>query len=443
MLVTRDPSKRRIKPNESILAYNPDIEDDSESDDSDYNPVHLDDEDIELDSEGENKDDADHSKSEQVKKGKKNGKSETNGQQDGSSGDDSDDSDDSSDESDEDEEEVENLELDDFDQAGLDCVTNNTLAKSELLLSNSSHLTTTINGPTSAANTELGAKIDPEEAQKTRLKKILVCCVCLSDVSRNDDEIVECDSCGTMVHELCYGITIDDAESIHSDASSASTEPWFCDPCKAGVKSPASFKILIIAFYSKLLLCQQLCELCPNAGGIYKITSSGRWVHMVCALYTHGISFADTERLRGPVLADIPFNRWGSKACSLCEDERYSLTGVAASCDAGMCKTFFHVTCAQREGLLCAHLDEVDPYIVYCKLHSDRHSAKLRRRNYLALVAKNRMLARTRQNSNSIEDGITNQRTLSKLYSQRKKFIKNYQELGHGSDGERIPLLRT
>ena len=162
---------------------------------------------------------------------------------------------------------------------------------------------------------------------------------------------------------------------------------------------------------------------------------------MVCALYTHGISFADVERLRGPVLTDIQFNRWGAKSCSLCEDERYSATGVCVCCDAGMCKTYFHVTCAQRNGLLCAQIDEVDPFIVYCKLHSDRNAAKLKRRNYLALVAKNRRLAQSAMaenggGGNAIEDGITNQRTLSKLISQRRKFVKNFTEIGRINHGE-------
>ena len=152
---------------------------------------------------------------------------------------------------------------------------------------------------------------------------------------------------------------------------------------------------------------------------------------MVCAFYTHGITFADVEKLRGPSLVNISFNRWGSKCCSLCEDERYCLTGVCVSCDAGMCKTYFHVTCAQRQGLLCAQHDEVDPYIVYCKLHSDRNAAKIKKRNYLALIAKNRILLQSKnlQNSLTIEDSISNHRTLSKLFSQRKKFMKNFYEI--------------
>ena len=59
--------------------------------------------------------------------------------------------------------------------------------------------------------------------------------------SEDDDEIVECDNCGVAVHEGCYGIS--DNQSIASTESSASTEPWYCDACKAGVK-PVSLKTL-------------------------------------------------------------------------------------------------------------------------------------------------------------------------------------------------------
>ena len=52
--------------------------------------------------------------------------------------------------------------------------------------------------------------------------------------SEDDDEIVECDNCGVAVHEGCYGIS--DNQSVASTESSASTEPWYCDACKAGVK---------------------------------------------------------------------------------------------------------------------------------------------------------------------------------------------------------------
>lgn len=36
------------------------------------------------------------------------------------------------------------------------------------------------------------------------------------------------------------------------------------------------------------------------------------------------------------------------KACSLCDDMKYSRTGICIKCDAGLCKTYFHVTCRKN-----------------------------------------------------------------------------------------------
>lgn len=47
-----------------------------------------------------------------------------------------------------------------------------------------------------------------------------------------------------------------------------------------------------------------------------------------------------------------PFPFFIIKECSFCEDPRFARTGVCISCDAGMCRAYFHVTCAQKEGLL-------------------------------------------------------------------------------------------
>ena len=84
---------------------------------------------------------------------------------------------------------------------------------------------------------------------------------------------------GVSVHEGCYGIT-ETAGSVASTVSSASTEPWFCEPCRAGLDSS-----------------QVVCELCPLIGGVYKQTDVGRWVHLVCALYVPGVAFGDPENM--------------------------------------------------------------------------------------------------------------------------------------------------
>ncbi|XP_037516725.1 PHD finger protein 14 isoform X1 [Rhipicephalus sanguineus] len=218
------------------------------------------------------------------------------------------------------------------------------------------------------------------EGESSLKLKITICAVCLGDISIEDDEIVECDCCGVSVHEGCYGIT--DSDSVMSTGSSSSTEPWFCDACRAGQKEP-------------------ICELCPNTGGIFKETDVGKWVHLVCALYIPGVAFGNVEKLTPVTLFEMPYSRWGAKSCVLCEDERLSRTGVCITCDAGMCKASFHVTCAQREGLLSeASMEEIaDPFFAYCKLHADKMIVRSKRRNWLALQSRNRNQAAAPQDS--------------------------------------------
>ncbi|KAK5604902.1 PHD finger protein 14 [Crenichthys baileyi] len=122
--------------------------------------------------------------------------------------------------------------------------------------------------------------------------------------------------------------------------------------------------------------------------GIFKETDAGRWVHVVCALYVPGVAFGDIDKLRPVTLTEMNYSKYGAKECSFCEDARFARTGVCISCDAGMCRSYFHVTCAQREGLLseaAAEEDIADPFFAYCKQHADRFDRKWKRKNYLAL----------------------------------------------------------
>ncbi|XP_071444546.1 PHD finger protein 14 isoform X2 [Hetaerina americana] len=272
-----------------------------------------------------------------------------------------------------------------------------------------------------AVKLKLSPQIDPSvsstnqtENQKTPairrqfdvkdVQKVLICCGCLGDRSDDTNEIVECDSCGVTVHEGCYGVA--DNASISSTVSSCSTEPWFCEACKAGVTNPS-------------------CELCPNLGGIFKETDVGKWVHLVCALYMPGVAFGEVDRLSNVTLFEMQSSRWGAKACHLCEDDRFARTGVCIGCDAGMCRTYFHVTCAQREGLLSeAHSEEVDqadPFYAHCKLHSDKTHMRRRRRNWLALQLRTqqRQIERQQVGHDSTAEQVRIRRKLSK---QRERY---------------------
>ncbi|XP_017116747.1 PHD finger protein 14 [Drosophila elegans] len=214
-----------------------------------------------------------------------------------------------------------------------------------------------------------------------------MCCVCLGERSDDVNEIVECDSCGVSVHEGCYGVS--DNVSISSTNSTCSTEPWFCEACRAGVSEPD-------------------CELCPNKGGIYKETDVGKWVHLICALYVPGVAFGEVEQLSSVTLFEMQYSKWGAKVCSLCENALFARSGVCIGCDAGMCKTYFHVTCAQVAGFLIeAHHedDAADPFYAHCKVHSEKEMIKKRRRNYHTLRLN--MLQRVREKEATAGDSET------------------------------------
>ena len=92
--------------------------------------------------------------------------------------------------------------------------------------------------------------------------------------------------------------------------------------------------------------------------GIYKQTEVGRWVHLVCALYVPGVAFGDTDKMSHVTIFEMNYSMWGRKACSLCASQdqqiegltggvRMARTGVVIQCDAGLCRAFFHASCAQ------------------------------------------------------------------------------------------------
>ncbi|KAL7074872.1 hypothetical protein ACQ4LE_005644 [Meloidogyne hapla] len=192
-----------------------------------------------------------------------------------------------------------------------------------------------------------------------------LCSICLND-KRSDifGDIIQCDKCGLLVHEVCYGVANELVESSSGDSqsSSTSTEPWFCEPCLFGDGS--------IPY----------CQLCPNRFGAFKLSDvPNNWVHLICALYTPGIQFDDQERLSGISWQNIDYRNFGRKQCGACIDQLDSRTGITVRCDAGLCKNFYHVTCAQRLGLLIEnHLPRItnnpDVGYIYCKRHNHQEA---------------------------------------------------------------------
>ncbi|XP_020617066.1 PHD finger protein 14-like [Orbicella faveolata] len=267
--------------------------------------------------------------------------------------------------------------------------------------------------PSSVASSEVSAS--------SKKVDILICGVCLDDVSDEGDEIVECDNCGITVHEGCYGINDEESDSGKSNDTDSPTELWFCDACKTGV--------------------QPDCELCPNLGGIFKETDTGQWVHLLCALYTPDVAFVKPEQLQCVTLSEVPPYKWGAKDCNLCEDERFCRTGVCIECDAGMCRTYFHVTCAQMYGLLSdvpeeCDEDVADPLFAHCRLHADKRTTASRRRTWLAYQSRYKKAAERR----SVEDKQRVNHCLDVIRQEfQAKRMKNVPKLY--TPTEKVPRL--
>lgn len=140
-------------------------------------------------------------------------------------------------------------------------------------------------------------------------------------------------------------------------------------------------------------------------------------------MYAPGVAFGDVDSLSNVTLFEMQYNRWGAKTCCLCEDSRFAQTGVCIGCDAGMCKTYFHVTCAQAAGFLSeTHFEEVDPFYAHCKMHSDKTMVRKRKRNYYTFKLQHEQCMRERESKRS-EMNVAQQRIERKLKKHRGKYV--------------------
>ncbi|XP_029196120.2 PHD finger protein 14-like [Acropora millepora] len=387
-ILNRGPNKRQIKPaeNNSLLqlALGEDSEDSEEDEDFEVN----DDDEEDEGSEEENDDSAEKEEEEE--------KSDDNKQ----------------------EVEISDNEDIDEDDAGDDnereMKTDASLTVGELIEAMKTKKKLQISQPSSVASSEISAS-------STKKVAILICGICLDDVSDEGDEIVECDNCGITVHEGCYGINDEDSDCGKSNETDSPTELWFCDACKLGL--------------------QPDCELCPNLGGIFKETDTGQWVHLLCALYTPDVAFVKPEQLQCVTLSELPHYKWGAKDCNLCEDERFCRTGVCIECDAGMCRTYFHVTCAQMYGLLSdvpeeCDEDVADPLFAHCRLHADKRTAASRRRTWLAYQSRYKKFSdhRSQDDKERVKQCLENIRL--EFQEKRRKSVTKYY-----TPTERIPRV--
>jgi hypothetical protein len=177
----------------------------------------------------------------------------------------------------------------------------------------------------------------------------MVCDVCTNvfvldlNSTTDDNSIVECTQCKIKVHQLCYGVQ-------------SFSDNWLCDFCIVNSADQ-----------------EKKCELCPTTGGAMKPTTSKKWVHVICSLFTPQVIVQDPVTMQPINLKNIPKRAFKLK-CYVCEKKGNSNpSGACVNCSATKCKRNLHVSCGQSTGTLkekkCSKGDLL--FIVYCEDHVD------------------------------------------------------------------------
>ncbi|TFK73723.1 hypothetical protein BDN72DRAFT_790358 [Pluteus cervinus] len=174
------------------------------------------------------------------------------------------------------------------------------------------------------------------------------CAICDDSEGENSNAIVFCDGCNLAVHQDCYGVPyIPEGQ-------------WLCRKCTVSPENPVS------------------CILCPNEGGAFKQTTSGEWVHLLCALWvpeTRVMNEVFMEPITG--VEKVSKQRWKLR-CTICEVRE----GACIQCVKTSCFLAFHTTCARKEKLLLpmkgTQGSEPGTLTCYCERHLPKAQQEIR-----------------------------------------------------------------
>lgn len=149
----------------------------------------------------------------------------------------------------------------------------------------------------------------------------------LGDTGDQSNRLIVCSGCNAAVHQRCYGVQDDIAES------------WLCSWCKQrnGVQSS-----------------DRPCLLCPKPGGALKPVSkrgvrnengaSTEFAHLFCCQWMPEVYVQDTRTMEPVVNIEEIQGTRRKLICYLCKVK----CGTCIRCSNGTCRTSFHPICARE-----------------------------------------------------------------------------------------------
>jgi len=176
------------------------------------------------------------------------------------------------------------------------------------------------------------------------------CDVCYRDTDEDCNIFVTCSCCGINVHQLCYGVTDEEAAA----------DFWTCTCClwrqeiqrelqeEYASTLPECLRAVSTAITQVKLPPVPPCELCPFIGGALKPTKHPcKWAHITCASYVRETSIVDVDSME-PIagVRKAIEGRPKRLECVLCGQDY----GACIQCSYGPCYTAYHTLCARNAG---------------------------------------------------------------------------------------------
>lgn len=173
-----------------------------------------------------------------------------------------------------------------------------------------------------------------------------LCSVCTESSTRKN-RVINCSGCDLNVHFLCYGINNDDINSY-------TWNTWKCSPCRQSNSKPIT------------------CVLCQQSNGAFKQSVCGKWVHIICALFTNDVKFDNSIEME-PINISKVINLKRQQPCVFCSEAK----GFCCLCSKPRCKNPIHIACAQTNKCLKVISNEKTDSIkfrAFCNDHTPKDS---------------------------------------------------------------------